>query len=66
MPQSSVMSLTVILCSGFSSSSFFNDASSARLVTCDMEYLLCQLISYYKALAVFLQAGSFDLQFVLA
>ena len=36
MPQSSVMSLTVILCSGFSSSSFFSEASSARLVTCDM------------------------------
>ena len=33
MPQSSVMSVTVILLRGFCSSSDFSDASSARLVT---------------------------------
>jgi len=36
MPQSSVISLMVILLRGFCSSRFLSDASSARLVTCDM------------------------------
>ena len=35
MPQSSAMSLMVILVSGFFSSRFFNDCSRARFVTCD-------------------------------
>ena len=40
MPQSSAISLMVILFSGFCSSRCFSDASSARLVTCDMAALL--------------------------
>ena len=36
MPQSSAMSLMVILLSGFCSSRCFSEASSARFVTCDM------------------------------
>ena len=37
IPQSSAISLIVILVSGFFSSKFFNDCSNARFVTCDME-----------------------------
>ena len=36
MPQSSAMSPTVILVSGFFSSRFFSDCSKARFVTCDI------------------------------
>ena len=37
IPQSSAISLIVILVSGFLSSKFFSDCSNARFVTCDME-----------------------------
>ena len=41
-PQSSVISDTVIRSRGFSSSSFFSDSASARLVICDMGALLSE------------------------
>ena len=43
MPQSSVMSVTVILLKGFWSRRCFSDADSARLVICDIGPSSCRI-----------------------
>ena len=45
MPQSSARSFMVILLSGLVRSTFFSDASSARLVICDMSAPCCAAFS---------------------
>lgn len=47
MPQSSAISLIVILFSGFFANKFFNDCANARLVISDIFSSLSQLVCGY-------------------
>lgn len=58
MPQSSARSFMVILLSGLVRSTFFSDASSARLVICDMSAPCCAAFSrIFCCCGVFRVAG---------